>query len=141
MTDIVIELIKKARKWVSYAEEDLRLAKHGLKISSSCPYRLIAYHAQQCAEKYLKAYLVFKKIDFPYTHNLRNLLQLCGGDWIEELSDADELTPYAVTTRYPGVDDRVTKKNALSALEIAEKVRKVVRRTLNEDGFFSIKAK
>ena len=71
MTAISIELGKKSRKWISYAEQDLRLAKNGLTISSSCPYRLIAYHAQQCAEKYLKSYLVFKQLDFPYTHNMR----------------------------------------------------------------------
>jgi HEPN domain-containing protein len=71
MTVNPVEILKKARKWLAYAEEDLRLAKHGLTMSSSCPYRLIAYHAQQCAEKYLKAYLVFKRVDFPYTHNIR----------------------------------------------------------------------
>ncbi len=137
MTTISIELLKKAGKWASYAEEDLRLAKHALKISSSCPYRLIAYHAQQCAEKYLKAYLVFKEVDFPYTHNIRNLMQFCLGNWTVEISDADQLTPYAVTTRYPGVDDRVTRKDATDALEMAIKVRKVVRRVLKEEGFFN----
>ena len=137
MTAISIELVKKARKWASYAEQDLRLAKHGLTISSSCPYRLIAYHAQQCAEKYLKAYLVFKQLDFPYTHNIRSLMQICVGDWIVEISDADELTPYAVTTRYPGIDDRVTRKDAIYAVELAKKVRKVVRRVLRAEGFFN----
>ena len=137
MTAISSELVKKARKWVSYAEEDLRLAKHGLTISSSCPYRLIAYHAQQCAEKYLKAYLVFKQLDFPYTHNIRSLMQLCEGDWIVDISDADELTPYAVTTRYPGIDDRVTRKDAIYAVELAKKARKVVRRVLRAEGFFN----
>jgi HEPN domain-containing protein len=137
MTAISIELVKKARKWVSHAEQDLRLAKHGLTISSSCPYRLIAYHAQQCAEKYLKAYLVFKQLDFPYTHNIRSLMQLCVGDWIVEISDADELTPYAVTTRYPGIDDRVTRKDAIYAVELAKKARKVVRRVLRAEGFFN----
>jgi HEPN domain-containing protein len=137
MTAISIELVKKARKWVSYAEQDLRLAKHGLTIPSSCPYRLIAYHAQQCAEKYLKAYLVFKQLDFPYTHNIRSLMQLCVGDWIVEISDADELTPYAVTSRYPGIDDRVTRKDAIYTVELAKKVRKVVRRVLRAEGFFN----
>jgi HEPN domain-containing protein len=137
MTAISIELVKKARKWASYAEQDLRLAKHGLTISSSCPYRLIAYHAQQCAEKYLKAYLVFKQLDFPYTHNIRSLMQLCVGDWIVEISDADELTPYAVTTRYPGIDDRVTRKDAIYGVELAKKVRKVLRRVLRAEGFFN----
>jgi HEPN domain-containing protein len=139
MTVKRIDIVKKARKWVSYAEEDLRLAKHGLTISSSCPYRLIAYHAQQCAEKYLKAYLVFKQVDFPYTHNIRNLIQLCAGDWVAEISEADELTPFAVTTRYPGVDDRVTKRDALHAIELAQKVRKVVRRVFKKEGLFKEK--
>lgn len=134
MTAKPVDIVKKARKWLSYAEEDLRLAKHGLTMSSSCPYRLIAYHAQQCAEKYLKAYLVFKQVDFPYTHNIRNLIQYCDGDWTTEISDADELTPYAVTTRYPGEDERVTKKDALRALELAKKVRKVLRRSFREEG-------
>ncbi|HLP62585.1 MAG TPA: HEPN domain-containing protein [Candidatus Deferrimicrobium sp.] len=100
MTIKHLEIIKKVQRWITYADEDLRLAKHGLTIASSCPYRLIAYHAQQCAEKYLKAWLVFKQIDFPYTHNIRNLLQLCLGEWTAEIADADQLTPFAVTTRY-----------------------------------------
>ena len=137
MTDISTELVKKARKWISYAEEDLRLAEHGLTISSSCPYRLIAYHAQQCAEKYLKAYLVLKRVDFPYTHNIRTLIQLCEGNWGVEISNADELTPFAVTTRYPGEDDRVTRQDTLHAIELAKKVRKVLRRVFREEEFFN----
>ena len=53
------------------------------------------------------------------------------------ISDADELTPYAVTTRYPGIDDRVTRKDALYAIELAKKVRKVVRRVLRAEGLFN----
>lgn len=139
MTVDLIEIKKKARKWLSYAEQDLRLAKHSITISSSCPYRLIAYHAQQCAEKYLKAYLVFKKIDFPYTHNIRSLLQLCPGDWTAEIADADELTPFAVTLRYPGVDERVTRKDTLHAIELAKKVRRVVQRICKAEGLLNKK--
>jgi hypothetical protein len=43
-----------------HADEDLRLARHAFKLKSATPYKLIAYHAQQCAEKCLKAYLVFE---------------------------------------------------------------------------------
>jgi HEPN domain-containing protein len=134
MKEKPIEIIKKARQWLNYADEDLRLAEHGMTMSSSCPYRLIAYHAQQCAEKCLKAYLVFSQIDFPYTHNIRSLLQFCVGEWTVELSDADELTPFAVTTRYPGEDEHVSRKDALHALELAKRVRKVVRRVSREEG-------
>ena len=64
------EIIQKVQQWIIYGDEDLQLAKHGLTLASSAPYRLIAYHAQQCAEKYLKAYLIYYRIDFPYTHNI-----------------------------------------------------------------------
>jgi hypothetical protein len=59
------EIFHKVKQWINFGDEDLRLARHALKILSSCPTRLIAYHAQQCAEKYLKAYLVFHRIYFP----------------------------------------------------------------------------
>jgi len=106
-------------------------------LSSSCPTRLIAYHAQQCVEKYLKAYLVFHRIDFPYTHNISRLLELCEkkAEWPKTISIAEELTPFAITTRYPGESERVTKKEALGATHIATKVRKVIRNALKQEGF------
>lgn len=132
------EIFYKVKQWIRYGDEDLRLARHALTLSSSCPTRLIAYHAQQCAEKYLKAYLVFHRIDFPYTHNISRLLELCAekAEWPETISNAEELTPFAITTRYPGEDERVTKKEALRAIEIATKVRKVIRNALRQEGFF-----
>jgi HEPN domain-containing protein len=87
---------------LAHADEDLRLAKHAFKLKSSCPYKLIAYHAQQCAEKYLKAYLVFRNIDFPYTYNISHLLELCPDLAVQakDLHEAKVLTPYAITARY-----------------------------------------
>ena len=64
-------------KWIEIAEEDLLLANHAFTLESNVPYRLIAYHSQQCAEKYLKAFLVSRLVDFPYTHNLEALVNLC----------------------------------------------------------------
>ncbi len=128
-------LLKRVRKWIQFADEDLRLAEHALKLSSGCPYRLIAYHAQQCAEKYIKAFLVFHEIEFPYTHNLRKLLQLCGEKLRQELEDADTLTPFAVTTRYPGIDEEVSKFEALSAIKIAKIVKKQILEKLSEKNF------
>lgn len=125
----------KVHKWISYAEEDLRMAKYGLTMSSSCPYRLIAYHAQQCAEKYLKAYLVYNKIDFPYTHNIRVLLKLCNNSWVKKLKEAEQLTPFAITTRYPSEDEEVTKKEAQIAIKIAEMVKQKIKKALTGEGF------
>ena len=83
MSDVESEIVRKVRQWLRHADEDLRLARHGLTLRTRCPHRLVAYHAQQCAEKSLKAYLVFHKVDFPFTHNLARLRELCGeiADW------------------------------------------------------------
>jgi HEPN domain-containing protein len=131
------EIFRKAKQWITYGDEDLRLARHALTLLSGCPYRLIAYHAQQCAEKYLKAYLVYHRIDFPYTHNISRLLELCekSSRWPEKIYEAEELTPFAITARYPGEDEKVTKKEALRAVGIATKIRQTVRKTLKKEGF------
>lgn len=130
------EIFHKVKQWISFGDEDLRLARHALKLSNSCPTRLIAYHAQQCVEKYLKAFLVFHRIDFPYTHNISRLLELCEkkAEWPETISNAEELTPFAITTRYPGEDERVTRKEAIRAIDIAVNVRKVVKNVLKQEG-------
>jgi len=131
------EFFRKAKQWMIYGDEDLRLARHALTLLSGCPYRLIAYHAQQCAEKYLKAYLVYHRIDFPYTHNISRLLELCeeNSSWPSKIREAEELTPFAITARYPGEDEKVTKKEALRAVGIAAKIRQTVRSTLRKEGF------
>jgi len=38
------EVLHKVRQWLAYADEDLRLARHGLTMTiAPPPYRLIAY--------------------------------------------------------------------------------------------------
>jgi len=121
--------------WMSYADEDLNLANYAMKMPGNRPYRLIAYHSQQCAEKYLKAYLVYHDIDFPYTHDIQKLLNLCGSHkWIEKIKDAEELTPYAISARYPGMDEPVTEDEANHAVDIASNVKKAIRKVLADDG-------
>ena len=127
---------KKVVQWLEFADEDLRLARHGLTLRTGVPYRLIAYHAQQCAEKCIKAYLVFQGIDFPFTHNIARLLELCSekAAWLKELSEAEELTPFAITAQYPGEDEAVSKGEALRAVAIADNVRRIIRRSLIGEG-------
>jgi HEPN domain-containing protein len=130
------EVLKKVIQWLEFADEDLKLARHGLTLTSGVPYRLIAYHAQQCAEKYLKAFLVYHEIDFPYTHNIGRLMELCAekGDWARDLPEADELTPFAITARYPSEQEAVTREESLRAIEIALKVRETIRKALEREG-------
>ena len=61
------------------------------------------FHAQQAAEKYLKAFLTHTGIAFPYVHNLSKLVELCTGQdasFQSLLTTVEPLTPYAVELRY-----------------------------------------
>jgi len=129
-------VVRRVQEWLAHADEDLRLARFALTMASGCPYRLIAYHAQQCAEKALKAYLVFRIVDFPYTHRISRLLDLCPPErrWPEILRDAEELTPYVITARYPEGKEGVTGEEALRAVEIAAKVRAAILAALADEG-------
>jgi HEPN domain-containing protein len=133
------DILRKVRQWLTFADEDLRLAlcATNLPDEEEPPYRLIAYHAQQCAEKYLKAFLVYHNVDFPYTHNIKKLLNLCGehATWVQTLRDAEELTQYAITARYPGEDEDVTAQEAQRAVSLAQQVRNQVRSALKQLGF------
>lgn len=136
MNAIENEIHNKVNIWIAFAEEDLRMAQYSITMKNAVPYRLIAFHAQQCAEKYLKAYLVFKGVDFPYTHDIFRLLELCAehGNWAGTIEETKRLTLYAITTRYPGTEDKVTMDEALNAIDLASRVRQVVRSTLAEEG-------
>lgn len=63
----------------------------------------VGFHAQQAVEKALKAVIANRNQDFPFTHDLGLLMQLCQDAGLElpaGLTDADRLTPYAAAVRY-----------------------------------------
>ena len=65
---------------------------------------MACYHAQQCAEKYLKGFLVARDLPFRFVHDLIYLTQLCMArePTFEQLMPAAEiLGEYGVATRYP----------------------------------------
>jgi HEPN domain-containing protein len=128
---------RKVIQWISRAEEDLTLAKHAFSARPVPPWRLIAFHAQQCVEKYIKAFLVFRGIEFPFTHNIARLLELCPemSDRDDGIEEAPSLSPYAVSTRYEDESEPVTADEAAHSVEIAEKVRNTVRMKFAGRGF------
>jgi HEPN domain-containing protein len=74
---------------------------------------IVGFHAQQAVEKCLKAVLAHNGIEFPYTHDLDGLTELCRSNDIDvpaQLADIDQLSPYGVQLRYgasrPGALDR-----------------------------------
>jgi HEPN domain-containing protein len=107
--------------WLRRAHSDLNLGRAALKTKGVLP-EAACFHAQQCAEKALKALLLKLGVDFPRTHAIEVLLDLLKEQEIEIPSEVDrafELSQYAVQTRYPGGWEPVTKKEAAHALERA----------------------
>jgi len=116
--------------WVARAEEDYALARSALRRKVPLTYGA-TFHAQQCAEKYLKALLVARGQEFPKTHDLAALSDLCHRSGIVVPVDQDalqRLAAYAVQVRYPGEDP--TPEEAREALQTAQAVRRFARRLL-----------
>jgi HEPN domain-containing protein len=107
--------------WLKRARSDLQLGRVALRSRGVLPEDA-CFHAQQCAEKSLKALLLQQNIAFPKTHAIEVLLDLLktrGMDIPNGVDEAFELSEYAVQTRYPGDWEPVSKADAQHALERA----------------------
>ena len=126
------KLISLVRQWVEKAEEDLRTAEHTLTLGDDCPYGTVCFHAQQCAEKYLKGLLALHAVPFPKIHDLLELLPLVPRVLALEiqLADVAEVNRYAIEGRYPGEWEPITRKDAEDAVRAARKTREAVRKRL-----------
>ncbi len=120
------------RQWVQKAENDLLNAAQVLKLAKRIPVDTVCYHAQQCVEKYVKALLINRDLDFPKTHNIAVLIKLLPPNARPDipLADQDRLTEYATTTRYPGDYDPLALADARTAVKLARRVRSHVRKRL-----------
>jgi len=121
------------REWVEKAEGDYRVASAQWQ-SADPVWDAICYHAGQCAEKHLKAWLLEQEADFPRTHDLEVLARLCTptlGDMTDLMDGLAFLTSAAVEVRYPGMVAQ--KHDAFTCLELARGVRRFLRNTLCPD--------
>lgn len=69
----------------------------------------MGFHAQQAVEKALKSAIAGRGSDFPFTHDIGLLMQLCQDAGLElpsDLAEVDRLTPYAAAIRYGLGDPR-----------------------------------
>ncbi len=120
------------RGWVNKAEGDLKNAGHCLKLGRECPTDTVGFHAQQCAEKYLKALLVFFKVEVPRTHDIERLVRLTPSGVLADWAVAEQrrLTVYAVEARYPGDYEPLSLVEARQAVRMARRVRSEIRKLL-----------
>jgi HEPN domain-containing protein len=118
-------------EWVSKAEGDYLTAGRELRARNSPNYDAVCFHAQQCAEKYLKAVLQANGKRVPKVHNLLELLALIlkfDGSYEFLKADLEVLEDYSVRFRYPG--DFAEKDQAQVAYAAAGTVRKFGRQKL-----------
>ena len=114
-------------EWIEHAEDDYENARLVIRRRKPSLYGS-CFHAQQSAEKYMNALLVFKGRSFPMTHDLLILNNLLiHAEIVMGLpeDDIDSLSRFAVATRYPGA--KPTIEEAKEAIEIARAIRKFSR--------------
>jgi len=121
------------REWIAKADNDLKTAAHTLKLGADCPTDTVCYHGQQCIEKYLKALLVFRGIDFPKTHDLERLVAMLPSRLRPRLTNEEQgrITAYATGARYPGWGE-IPLSEARRAVAAARRVRREIRISLKD---------
>jgi HEPN domain-containing protein len=130
------DLMSLLQQWIEKAERDLDAARvlaeaaaHGHQSRE-----IVGFLCQQAVEKYLKAFLTQRQIEFPKTHNIKELLALIRpADRVlaDSLSDAHWLTPYGVEVRYPGDIPEMPPGDELKAIETASRVKEVMLAVLD----------
>jgi HEPN domain-containing protein len=84
------------------SEDDLNAALCLAK-DATVSHRSVGFHAQQTVEKALKAVLMYREMQYPFTHDIRALMKLAEKVEVSLPSNADELpslTPFATILRY-----------------------------------------
>ncbi|MDO8682277.1 MAG: HEPN domain-containing protein [Armatimonadota bacterium] len=109
-------------RWLRNARADLAMGS--IELPAGAVYELLCFHAQQAAEKSIKALLLHLGTDFPYTHSIQLLVALLPADAqsVPLLKQAERLSSYAALTRYPGELPPVTEPEYAEAVRIAEAV-------------------
>lgn len=119
------------RPWIYKAEEDYRAALTLARKRKDPVPDNVCFSAQQCVEKYLKAFLVQHGKGFPKTHDLVELLNIAMAvDPLLEVirPNVRELLPYAVAFRYPG--EEATREESQRAVLAMKSARELLRERL-----------
>jgi HEPN domain-containing protein len=121
------EIRRLVSEWLAKADLDLQTVH---RLCPEDPFRdIVAFHAQQAAEKYLKALLTRHQVEFPKTHELRRLLDLLAEvepQLAASLTDIKWLEPFGVEVRYPGDRPDTLPGDERRARDLAQMVRDAV---------------
>jgi HEPN domain-containing protein len=112
-------------EWMRYAKADNTAA---VSLTSHHPIQLeiVCFHCQQAGEKALKAILAYHDEEIPRTHNLYEILRLCDTHYSGILEapagEADQLTNFAVITRYSNDEMKVSEEDMRLAIKNTERM-------------------
>ena len=111
-----------AKTWLDYARKDFELAS--IESPPEGVLDLLCFHAQQAAEKALKAVLILHSGAAPRTHDIAILLERIEAFSVipPDVRRASRLNEYAVWTRYPGDAEPVLEEEYREALGLAREV-------------------
>ena len=113
--------------WLDKANSDLKNAEIILAAQTeSPPLDTVCFHCQQASEKFIKAFLIFHGKQFPFTHNLADLVAICMQvdlTFAAIQKKAETLTPFAVEIRYPDDFYMPTRKESEEAFAIATEIK------------------
>jgi HEPN domain-containing protein len=128
--------------WLDRANDDLLIADLLLEsVANAVPEHENAFatgalfHAQQAAEKAMKALLLAERELPPRTHDLGALADRCvalAPELESALTNVDQLSPYAVRIRYPGEGLDLTTAEVAERVEIARTCLAAIRGRLSQ---------
>src|SRR3989338_8309435 len=120
--------------WLEKGDHDLKSAEVLLKsgeglIDTAC------YHCHKSVEKYLKCFLVYKKRDFPKSHDLDYLFKLCVK---EEMAfhtiqpQLQVLLEFGSDLRYPAEEVSYSSEDAQRVFISTQAILKFIRELIKE---------
>ncbi|NQS97945.1 MAG: HEPN domain-containing protein [candidate division Zixibacteria bacterium] len=124
---------KSLELWLKFARSDLHTAETDI---PEVLYEIRCFHAQQAVEKSLKAILIASGIEIRKTHKITEILNSLP----KEISiphfvkEAEKLTEYAITFRYPRATESITREDWLNAVDLAKQVFEWAEETIKDIG-------
>ena len=129
--------LEDARAWLDKAALDLRAADLLAGSSDAALLGNATFHAQQAAEKALKAFLAWHDEPFRKTHSIEELRRACvaiAPDLAPVIDSAVPLTEYAWKFRYPGDAGEPSREETERALQSARSLVLAVEALLPKKG-------
>lgn len=121
-------------EWVEKVEGDYRVSLLAAGANNPSEPDAVCFHAQQCIEKYAKAFLTEHDSEFSRTHSMEYLHERCATiepDFKKYGEDFGALDEYSVEIRYPG--DKASEEDAREAVVVLTRLRAFIRQKLGLD--------